>query len=70
MSVYVVEKKELVKLDILNPDFLTIKGVQPLYFLVPPELKFFLTHRVIDWLNKVNQVTNRTFNYNRVAVVE
>lgn len=63
-----VEKKELIKLDILNPDFFTVKGVEPLYFSVPPELSFFLTHKVIDWLNKVNQTTNRAFNYNTVSV--
>lgn len=64
------EKEELIKLDFLNPDFSTIKGMEPLHFLVPPELNFFLSHKVIDWLNKVNQSTNGAFNYNTVSLAE
>lgn len=41
-----------------------------LNFSVPPELDFFLSHKVIDWLNKVNQSTNGAFNYKTVSLAE
>jgi len=66
------EKEELIKLDILNPVFYTdnVMEAVALNFSVPPELDFFLSHKVIDWLNKVNQSTNGAFNYNTVSLAE
>lgn len=59
--------KLVFKFDFLNPDFKTDIGY-PIKFAVPAEFKFFLIHKLIDWLNQVNESSNANFNFKTLSV--
>jgi len=60
-----LEMKENFTFDFFNPDFIS-GGKKALSFLVPNEFKFFLSHKIISWLNVVNESIDCEFIFERV----
>lgn len=45
---------ETVVFDYLKPDFSILKGRRLIMVEIQPEYAFYLRHRVIHWLNQIN----------------
>lgn len=61
-----LKTKENFTFDFFNPDFIS-GGRKALSFFVTNEFKFFLSHKIISWLNVVNESIDCEFNFESVT---
>lgn len=59
---------EDVKFDYLNPDFSILKGRKLCMVAMQPEYVFYFRHRIIHWLNQINQSFDPETNYDSIKI--
>lgn len=59
---------ETVTFDYLNPDFSILKGRRLVFIAMQPEYTFYFRHRVIHWLNQINESFDPETNFDAVKI--
>ena len=59
---------ETVTFDYLNPDFSILKGRRLVFVAMQPEYIFYFRHRVIHWLNQINESFDPETNFDAVKI--
>jgi hypothetical protein len=59
---------ETVTFDYLNPDFSILKGRRLVMVAMQPEYTFYFRHRVIHWLNQINESFDPETNFDIIKI--
>ena len=59
---------ETVVFDYLNPDFSILKGRRFVMVAMQPEYTFYFRHRVIHWLNQINESFDPETNFDIIKI--
>lgn len=59
---------ETVTFDYLKPDFSILKGRRLALFAMQPEYIFYLKHRVIHWINQLNESFDTEINFDSIKI--
>lgn len=59
---------ETVVFDYLKPDFSILKGRRLIMVEIQPEYAFYLRHRVIHWLNQINDSFDPKTNFDVIKI--
>lgn len=59
---------ETVEFDYMKPDFSILKGRRICMVAMQPEYIFYFKHRIIHWLNEINEHYNDSINFENVRI--
>jgi hypothetical protein len=63
-----METDKTVTFDYLRPDFSILKGRKFVFVDLQPEYQFYLKHRIIHWLNSINNSYDSSLNFDAIKL--